>query len=160
MTSMLTKFRFVKFVATFFFASISGPNPSEADAISINYFAEIYWGRILSLSNDGIRFQLDCTGKILKLEWRTFRDPVVVFSQTCHRAEVQQMGGEPPDCGSLGVGKPPFRAFQLTSSDSEGIFLHIAYGQGILTLENTLNITAQKLRAGQYSLWMVCDSKR
>lgn len=160
MTPMRPKFSFAVIPAIFLNVA-TATTSLKADAIVLNGHNEEYWGKVIRLSNDGIRFRVECTGKILDLKWKAIHDPVVYFTPGCRRVEIIQWGGSgPPDCRQTGA-EPPFRLFEYGNVANEDYFFHIDYDdkQGILTVENTLKITAQNLRTGQFSLWMVCDVK-
>ena len=155
MTSIQIRFlRFVEVATICILGALCAPRYSSADAIYME--GEEYWGRILQLTNDGIRFQVDCSGKILELQWNKVR---VQFSRGCRPLELNAWGNPPPDCKQIKL-KRPFRVFEFGNPDQEDYTAKLDYDDksGILNIEGmTTGYSAADARALRLSFWMVCD---
>jgi len=121
-------------------------------------FTEEYWGRILGVTNDGIRFQVDCTGKIVELKWKVF-DLRASFSAGCSAVDVPIWGDELIDCKSLKL-KRPFRIFHYGNVDFDDFTTRLDYDDKTGELKfDQATYPASRARKLKISIWMECNIK-
>jgi hypothetical protein len=113
--------------------------------------ATFYWGKIISINNSYVEFQVNCTGEPRRFTWKKEGGFSVTFAEGCKEVNLNAWG-EPTNCKGRG------RLFQIGNEGRAAIIDFISYENDTLMLGYRGKKAQERSpRKEQIGIWMACS---